>query len=765
MTPKKTSKKILIGLLSLIFFFSGFAALIYQIVWQRILTLYYGVGTISITLIVSVYMFGLGVGALWGGILAERIRQKILLYFIIELLIGIFGLLSLSFLDFLGRHTSGSNYLLAFLYMFLFLSFPTLLMGITLPLLTKIFNRLIQDFLGTVSFLYFINTLGAALGALCSSYIIVSLFGLDMAIYFAVGINFFLSLLIFIVNFYKGEEQAEPVLAEDLRDPKERLPIFLAYLLVFVTGFLAIAYEIVWFRVMEVILKASPYMFSSVLAVYLLGIAFGSFGMQKFLRKRKDINKKNLFFLLQFLIGFCVQFIFLGYFYLTKLTPLESLTRVSFMHPVHPQPLLFAFPFHSLRERLIHTFVFFDVLIWPSIFVFVPTLFMGASFPLIAWLSLTNPQKEGRTVGTVYFFNILGNIFGGIIAGFILLAYWGTEYTVLFLSSLGILFGFLIISRKNGNAVLKKWGMGLILILFIMNLILFPKKGELYNLIHFASKDKRDKKIYFEEGLEGVVVTFEQGEKVLNNYINGLLHGGRPGYHFYHKTIEAASFANKIENILIIGFGTGSVAEAILKMDEVRSVTVIEINGVLMKNLKKMELFRKVLNDPRINLIIDDGRRFLLRNPEKFDLILMDALRYTTAYSNNIYSREFFELAKHHLTKGGVFMVWQNEAVIMPATLRTVFENVRLYASFCLASHEPFKLNYPRAIKFMSLFDPEERQQIIAVSQMKKGQNAGRFIGIITEPDKMAVINRDLRPISEYYLGWYIRDSKLFKRF
>ena len=100
-------------------------------------------------------------------------------YFAIELLLGIFGLVSLPFLAFLGRYTAGSPYHVSFLYMFAFLAFPTFLMGMTLPLLTKIFNRVVRNFLETVSFLYFINTLGAACGALFASYVLISLFGLD----------------------------------------------------------------------------------------------------------------------------------------------------------------------------------------------------------------------------------------------------------------------------------------------------------------------------------------------------------------------------------------------------------------------------------------------------------------------------------------------------------------------------------------------------------------------------------------------------------
>jgi predicted membrane-bound spermidine synthase len=156
------------SLLGSIFFLSGVASLMYQVAWQRILTVHYGVGTVSITLIVSVYMAGLGFGALLGGHVVELVKQKriMLLYACVEALLGAFGLISLPFLDFLGSRTAGSGYYLSFCFIWAFLIIPTGLMGFTLPLLTKIFNRFICDFLKTVSYLYYINTLGAAFGAI-----------------------------------------------------------------------------------------------------------------------------------------------------------------------------------------------------------------------------------------------------------------------------------------------------------------------------------------------------------------------------------------------------------------------------------------------------------------------------------------------------------------------------------------------------------------------------------------------------------------------
>lgn len=747
-TERKTPVR-LTSLLALIFFFSGFASLIYEVVWQRLLTLYYGVGAISTTLIVSVYMLGLGVGALFGGFLAERVRDKITLYFVVELLIGFFGLVSLPFLDFLGRHTAGSSYLVSAPYMFLFLCLPTMLMGITLPLLTKIFNRLIQNFLNTVSFLYFINTIGAAVGTIFASYVIISFFGLDSGIYFAVAINFILAALIFLARYFPIGQQDKEFLPEL---EEERNDIFgnIAYPLVFITGFLAIGYEIVWFRVIGVLVKDSPYAFSTTLSVYLLGIALGSLAMNKYLRRQKTIGRSSLFFSLQFLIGICVLVIFIGYFYLTKYTFLDKFTIMS--SGTSPHPIFISFPL-SIKGVLTTLYYLFDVFLWPMIFVFVPTILMGASFPLIASLALSQRNKEGKTVANVYFFNITGNVLGGILTGFLLLPHLGTEVTLLVFSSVGIFLG-LFVKRFAGRQLATIWRIGLVLILLVVNVTFFPKAGQLYPIM--LPSHGKEFAIYLEEGADATVVTYQYQDEVWN-YINGQSHGGRPGYRYYYDTIEAASFAPRIRNVLIIGYGCGSTTETILKMEDVQKVTIVELSNTLMNNLKRMPIFQKMLADSRLDLIIDDGRRFLLRTDEKFDLILMDAVRTTTSYSNNLYSSQFFELIAQHLNSGGVLMVWMDEGRVVPKTVLSVFDQVRMYNYFCLASNTPFKRNDERQINLLDSFSPQERDPI-----SKQGEYLGdqAYIEKITQ---RYPINQDWKPVAEYYLGLRVKE-RLFLR-
>lgn len=752
----------LTSVLSFIFFSSGASAIIYQVVWQRILTIYYGVGAISIALIVSVYMAGLGIGALFGGYLSERVKNKIMLYFIVELLIGCFGLISLPFLDFLGKYTAGSSYLLSFFYMFMFLSIPTFLMGITLPLLTKIFNRLIQNFLDTISFLYFINTIGAAFGALIASYILISFFGLDNAVYVAAIINFCLAGLIIYSRYFllsRPEKEIEYVSNQEIN--ANMILGKLAYPLVFITGFLAIGYEIVWFRVVGVLVKASVYAFSTTLSVYLFGIAIGSFCMSKYLKKHPNINKKSLFFFLQFFIGLYVVITFLGYYYLTKYTFLNIFTQKSFSTILHPPEDIHFGLFFSLGNL----YQLLDIFFWPMIFVFIPTIFMGASFPLITSLALSQPNKEGKYTGTVYFFNIAGNVFGGVFTGFIILPFLGTEFTIITFSIVGIVFLIFttVFSSKN-FALIKR--IGIVFFVFVFTLILFPKQGKLYETMHILP-DKVKKGLnsisatgkinsitkYLEEGRDGIIVTYQNHEKVYN-YINGLPHGSR-GFFYGHQyeTIEAASFSPLVENVLIIGYGTGDTVKTTLKMESVRNVTIVEINETLMKNVKKISTIKNELSDERVNLIIEDGRRYLLETKEKFDLILIDPIRTTTSYSNNIYSLEFFLLASQHLKSDGIFMAWLNEKKVLPKTIQTAFSHMRMYKFFAIASNSPLKKDYQ---KYRFLISSASLQEQHGFKKLLSKNDGVLYLGngdYVRAISKGLPINQDWKPVCEYYLG------------
>lgn len=189
----------LLANLAAIFFISGFSALVYQVSWQRLLFTGFGVDLTSITLIISVFMMGLGIGAFFGGRIADRFSQKIILIFcLVELFIGIFGLVSYYLILGLQSVLIQASLLVLSTFTFLLL-LPTFLMGLTLPLLTGYFNQFIDNIGQSIGTLYFYNTLGAALGALATGFILFNYFTLSQTIQLAAVFNIAIAGLIFML--------------------------------------------------------------------------------------------------------------------------------------------------------------------------------------------------------------------------------------------------------------------------------------------------------------------------------------------------------------------------------------------------------------------------------------------------------------------------------------------------------------------------------------------------------------------------------------
>ena len=417
--------------------------------------------------------------------------------------------------------------------------------------------------------------------------------------------------------------------------------------------------------------------------------------------------------------------------------------RASFFNDVHPR-----LP-DALVSNLFTLWPTVDVLVWPAFFLFVPTLIMGASFPLLSLLVGRHAGREGPIVGNLYFWNIIGNASGGVVTGFLLLPLLGTERTLLVYVSIGLLF--LLPARGIfGNFLPLKVRLGVAGCLLLATLLLLPGRGQLYELMHVPPNGAYQ--TYFSEGVEGIVLTYVAGDKV-HHYIGGQLHGGRPGPNFYYETIEALSFARSPKRILVIGYGTGSTVEAALRAPGVERVTLVELNATVMRNLGRIPLFQSLLSDTRLETVVDDGRRYLLRSYDKFDAILIDPLRTATAYSGNLYSREFFELLGLHLAPGGVALVWLDEHRILPATLMRAFRHVRKYQFFALGANDAFR---PRDDELwtatLKTFPPKQRADI--------EDYRGSYVGdetFLTRTISGTTINQDFQPLTEYYLGYQIR--------
>jgi spermidine synthase len=715
------------------FFLSGASALIYQVVWQRLLTVHYGVGPASVALIVSVFMLGLGIGAMVGGRWAERGVDVASRYAAIEVAIAVCGLASSRVIAAVGSGTAGSGPAVMFAVLFVLLLPPTLLMGATLPLLTKAYGRAQGSFLGSVAMLYGVNTLGAAAGSVAAAYVLISLWGNVAALYTAAVLNLVVAAIIFSLR------RSLPSLREGrTADAAEQRFGNALYGVAFLSGFLGIGYEILWFRVISVLVKDSPYAFSSMLAVYLLALGAGSLAITAVMQRRRAIDKVAWLAWAQ--LGIAVTSVAsVAALPLVNRVPLiAEVLDIGFGQQIHP-PM-------TLPRIRIEWLAAFDIVLWPVAIMGIGALLFGAGFPLLAALGLRTPNREGDAISRVYASTIAGNVCGGLVTGFVLLPWLKTEGTWLAFVVAGAAIA--VVMATAAAAGSRRLIVAVAAMAVVTAGVLFAQGLRVYPYLHRLAADPA-RTAYFEEGVEGVVMTTVKNGAV-TNLINGTSHGGRPGYAFYYETIEALSHARDPRRVLVIGLGAGSVLEQVLMLDGVERVTLVEVNATLIANLRKIEFYRSMLADPRLEIVIDDGRRFLQRSGERFDAVLLDPLRTRSAYSNNLYSEEFYRLASDHLAPGGTMMVWTDEFRVMPQTFAAVFPHVLLFDYFMIGARDAMTADQARRERLLAAHAPDVQAAI--------GHFDGAYVG-----DESIVraglwpTNSDARPVAEYYLGHVYR--------
>jgi spermidine synthase/MFS family permease len=742
----------------LVFFLGGMPALIYQVAWQRVLTLFFGVDIYSTSVTVATFMLGLGVGSLFGGWLADRVQRPALYYAGVEVLMAGCGAASLPLFAAIGQWFAGGSLANVIVVDFLLLLLPTTLMGMTLPLMCRVIISRDNTIGRQFSVLYGVNTLGAALGAVLSAYLLIGLVGLNGAVLLAALLNVSLAAAVgVIVTATAATPGSQPIRAlppqlelgdQDVVRDGLRHRAVLAFS--FLSGFIALGYEIVWYRLLGILLHSTVYVFGTILCACLAGIALGAVLARKRIDEGRCIERFAMCQLGIALYTF-VLFTALGYF--SNLPPLRDLIGASFFTTFHPAPELVAG--HVDRFSL---YSLLDIGFWSALLVAVPTVLMGFGFTNLMREAARHVEKIGQTVGGLYFMNIVGSTLGSLAVGFVVIHYFGSENALKMLIVAGSAVPILLFITGRRHAASEK-PLTLVratrplmyasCILTLAALLVFPSKGKIIQAIHFADHDGVE--FVSAEDRSGVsvlrrqnhVIAFSQEQAVLGQqrlYIDGSHHGDGSELVSLDQGVELALAAHPApRRVLSIGLGDGQMAATAVLHPDVEELVVIELNGTLDRMLRHTRQGRTVLESPKLTYVVDDGRRWLLANPqEEFDLIMMFPLHAAHAYSGNLYSREFFGILAAHLQSGGILFFRTVDLYSTAKTVADVFPHVlRFDNSAYMASANPFELR-------------EER--LSSASETLVRLKADREI--ILEHTRDAPINRDLTPNSEYYLTY-----------
>jgi spermidine synthase len=634
----------------LIFILTGFSALTYQIVWQRILTNFTGADALSVTLVVAAFMGGLGFGSLFGGYAADRFgdEKRLSLFALTQAGIACFAIISPWFyydLLYLRFGYIAKSPVLMILTLFVSLLWPTFLMGLSLPLLAKTLTHKIEKASEVTGYLYGFNTLGAAIGAFITTWFVVRRVGLNGAIQIGAVLNFGASIASFLVlKFFKnGNSESSAIDASVLTTNEPQYLSIKTWILIYgISGFIALSLEILWFRILGVMLKSTTFTFGHLLGIMLGSMAIGTLvGTWRVNHSQKAVQK---FFAFQSGI-----IIYTALFLIVFIAVLPDLNSI-WNYFGRDDPLDMKTILQAGRSDFIRLYF-----VLALIFIGPPSFLMGISYPYLQKIVQRDLSILGRRVGLLQSVNILGSMCGAFVTGWILLSVVGVLLTLKILLCISSVFLILLFYIQNPRASY------VIAALIIVPLIwLMPSSLNFWANLHGISAQK----IITHEDNSGVALLKNESSDFKGQtkvFVNGIGQSTIPFYDF-HITLGMvpAMVHPDPQDIAIIGMGAGATLFAAGGRPETRSLTSIEIVKPLLLSLMDHEDRRNypglqsIFNDRRINYVFGDGRSVILNGDKQYDIIEADALRTTSAYSGNLFSVEYFQLLKNHLKPGGI---------------------------------------------------------------------------------------------------------------
>jgi predicted membrane-bound spermidine synthase len=786
--PVPKNNPLVLCLAFILFFASGFAALLYQVVWQRMLTLFSGTDLYSVTITVASFMAGLGCGSLMGGYVAARLTGSSLvrLFAFCELGIAVFAIFSKFFyydLLYLQLNDLASSPLALTAVLFTSLLWPTFFMGMSLPLLSQALTRDVRTAPGIVGGLYGVNTLGAALGALISGWLLGRMFGFETTLRIGATLNCLCALAAILLASrlsvsvsVPGEIDSESLLPKaealpNLPDSSERSFSFPTWILVYaLSGFIALSLEILWFRVMSIMAKTVSFTFATLLSLYLFGLAAGTFLGICLVNKR--INARNAFFGLQagitlyagLSIGLLTQFLEASGF-LKGLWLYLGMDDTGNFGPALFSVVNHLFGFRQVpdAEQGFAATLFLLYFAIPLFLIGPPTLMMGMSFPFLQRIVQNDSKLVGRRVGWLQAANILGCTLGTVVTSWIFLKFLLSSGTLKTLIILGAGFLLLYVIRQPGRRRLRELSLSCGALFLVFGLLYFtPDAQSLWATLHGALPEKI---ILGEDGTGLSVLKFDEVKKDRTVvYVDGVAHSYLPygGGHTILGLLPALVHPLPKE-VAVIGLGSGDTAYAIGCRKETEEITCFEIIVPQIASLRILDQrktytgLRSLLEDDRLKLELTDGRAALMRKKKKFDVIEADALFPYSAYAGNLYSSEYFTLVKEHLKPGGFAANWTPTPRIA-RTFVKVFPHILAFEGvpLLIGSNQPIEFDVSLIeARLDSAFTSSHLRQIDMDVQALKWYLRSLQAKRVTpgfDRSRIIDVNTDLFPKDEYLL-------------
>ena len=690
-------------LLSALFLCSGMPALIYQIVWQRVLFLIYGVNSQSVAVVVSAFMLGLGLGSLLGGRLSARFpNHGTFLFACAELGVAVFGLASLRIFHWFAAFTSGASLPAVIVYSLLLLLLPTILMGATLPLLVEQLVRTSGSVGNSVSRLYFVNTLGSAIACyLCATFLLRN-YSQSGAVSLAAILNTVVGATAYLYARREGTKPPLQIARETLAPVSAPvLSLGAAMLLAGFAGWISLGYEIAWFRVFAIASSDRAPAFALLLATYLAGIAAGSY-VSELVTKNWPAHKTL------WLIG--------------------ALLCVSGAISVYLPPLVASLLGGNWPPFFQTAWLGQDSYLASAPVFFLVAALLGSVLPLLCRLSISPDDLAGRRVSFVYASNILGSVLGSLGIGFVLMNFLGLRQVALLLGGISVCGGVLLLLFA-GRTILRvpAWVLAMAALCVIAIAFASPSYALLYERIIFRHKPESKKpfaKVI--ENRNGVVAVLSNAAVFGGGVYDGhFLIDPEHDSNFIIRALALSAVHPHPRRILIIGLASGSWAQVIVNHPEAEFMDVVEINPGYLKLIPQYPVVRSLLTNPKVHVYVDDGRRWLVAHPEqKYDLIVVNSTYHWRDHASTLLSVEFLRLVRPHLNADGIYYFNTTESGETIATALSVFPYGLRISNFLAVSESAIPFNTELWLSVLkrykidgrNVFDPIDpaSQQVLA---------------------------------------------------
>jgi spermidine synthase len=744
--------------LLILFFLSGSSALVYQVLWMRLLALVFGVTVHAASTVLAAFMLGLAIGSAVAGRLADRVRRPLVIFAVAEALVAVAALATPLGLDgveaiYVRLHASIGDWpvvitLVRFLLSCAVLLVPTILMGATLPLVVK--SSLARgSILGRqVSLLYACNTAGAVAGTLIAGIWMVPQLGIAASFRVGAALNLIVAVGALLVARFSA---SSPAVAADTSQPSPSLepaiPVSLAVrrlvLLTFaVSGFVSFALEIIWFRMLVILLRPTTYAFTVMLATVLAGIAIGSW-LSTPLTSRRRVNLVGALAVLEVLLALAAaaSMFVIGQANTVygSVAPLFTNTSLAYFGPMAVTSMVAIFP---------------------------AALLMGMAFPIgiALWTSDGGDASAGQRIGVIYAVNVAGAVAGSLASGFFLLPEIGSRVSLLLTSGMALVTGLLLLFQLPKRVPALASGVAAIV---AFGLVGWLTPDPVTELLH--SRYPAERPVFRREDGQATVAILRRmsnfAQTIHRLYINGTHQASdEPGMVAYHRFIGSLPVAvhPDPQKILVIGIGGGATAGAVAAFNSRIPIDIVELSPAVVDAARHFSgINQGLLDRPNIHLRVDDGRNYMLLTPERYDIVMADVILPQHAGAGNLYSAEYYRLMRRVLNNRGIALQWigsagETEYKMIMRTFVSVFPHTTLWhgGTLMIGSTRPLVLDEAAFLRKQA--SPESKQALDAIGFTSFAALLARYNA--GPPELKAFLGDGLtltddRPLTEYFLA------------